>query len=234
MDYFPGKRIKVIGEKIPKWDEMLKIAVKTQDVSRLGYAGIDMVVDEDKGPLVMETNSRPGLDIQLVTNSSLRTRLERVENIEVPTIERGIEIAKNLFTDKVPGGSESHTRVLPVIENITLIAKGKDNASVTIPVKLDTGAYRTSIDEKLAKELGYEILSKKIMVTSASGAGYRRTVRIKYNLDGKIISSVASVTDRSKLHYKMIVGRKDLKGYLVNPEMDSEEEDLFEEVSDRN
>jgi alpha-L-glutamate ligase-like protein len=226
--YLPDTKIKTRGIKIPYWDEILKIAVKAQSVSGLGYAGVDIVVDKEKGPLVLEINSRPGLSIQLVNNASLRTRLERVEDIEVPNMERGIEIAKNLFAQSDYSKLEASSSVLSVIENVTFNARDGSGV-VTIPAKLDTGAFRTSIDENLVKELGYPILSRKIMVKSASGIGFRSTAKIKFKLKGKQISSIASVVDRSALQYKMIVGRKDLKGYLIDPEIANEEEDVFVE-----
>ena len=230
--YLPDKKIKTRGIKIPSWDEILNIAVKAQEVSGLGYAGVDIVVDKDKGPLVLEINARPGLAIQLVNNASLRTRLERVENIDVPNAQRGIEIAKNLFAEKDYSSLEASSSILSVIEKVTFNVKD-GGGSLTIPAKLDTGAFRTSIDENLVKELGYPILSKKIMVKSASGIGFRRTAKIKFKLEGRQISSIASVVDRSALQYKMIVGRKDLKGYLINPEIENEEDDeLIEDVSD--
>jgi len=231
VPYLPGTKIKARGIKIPSWDEILKIAVKAQEVSGLGYAGVDIVVDKEKGPLVLEINARPGLSIQLVNKSSLRTRLERVEKIEVPNADRGIAIAKNLFAEGEDGNSESSS-VLSVIEKVTF---NTSSGFLTIPAKLDTGAYRTSIDENLVEELGYPILSKRIMVKSASGIGSRRTAKIKFKLEGKQISSIASVVDRSALQYKMIVGRKDLRGYLINPEIENEEEDEFiEDVSNNN
>ena len=232
--YLPHTKIKTRGIRIPFWDDILKIAVKAQDVSGLGFAGVDIVVDKDKGPLVLEINARPGLSIQLVNKASLRTRLERVENVEVPNIDRGIEIAKNLFAEIDNSSIESSSSVLSVIEKVTFNAKD-GSGLLTIPAKLDTGAFRTSIDEGLVEELGYPILSKEIMVKSASGIGFRKTAKIKFKLNGKQIASIASVVDRSALQYKMIVGRKDLKGYLIDPKMENEEEDEFiEDISEAN
>jgi len=220
----PNTKIKTRGIKIPFWDEILKTAVRAQDVSGLGYAGVDMVVDREKGPLVMEINARPGLSIQLVNKTSLRTRLERVEKIEVPSVERGIEIAKNLFAETELGVAEKSSSVLSVIENVTF---NTQSGALTIPAKIDTGAFRTSIDEKLNKELGFSIHSKKVTVRSASGITYRPTSKIRYKLNGKQITSIANIVDRSHMQYKMIIGRKDLKGYLVNPEYDSDLDDEF-------
>jgi hypothetical protein len=38
------------GIQIPNWDEILNIAVKCQVVSKLGFAGVDIALDAEKGP----------------------------------------------------------------------------------------------------------------------------------------------------------------------------------------
>lgn len=69
--------------QIPFWNEMLEIAVKSPEVFKLGYMGIDLVLDQDKGPLMLEANVRPGLAIQLANQIGLRNRLKKVEKMNV-------------------------------------------------------------------------------------------------------------------------------------------------------
>ena len=45
----------------------------------LGYLGVDVVIDEDLGPLVLEVNAKPGLQVQNVTGVGLATRLKEVD-----------------------------------------------------------------------------------------------------------------------------------------------------------
>ncbi|WP_129116825.1 sugar-transfer associated ATP-grasp domain-containing protein [Halegenticoccus tardaugens] len=66
---------------VPNWDEVLATAVHAAEVSRLGYAGVDVVVDEEKGPVVLEVNARPGLGIQNSTFDGLLRRLDFVESL---------------------------------------------------------------------------------------------------------------------------------------------------------
>ena len=40
------------------------------------YLGVDIVIDQERGPLVLEVNVRPGLAIQLANRQGLRRRLE--------------------------------------------------------------------------------------------------------------------------------------------------------------
>ena len=49
----------VRGIKLPKWDEMLHLAVRVQQITEVGYLGCDIVLDHDEGPLLLEMNIRP-------------------------------------------------------------------------------------------------------------------------------------------------------------------------------
>ena len=88
----------------------------------------------------------------------------------------------------------------------------------TVKVKIDTGAFRTSIDENLAKKLGLldpeNILWEKAY-RSALGREERKVVGLTFYLKGKKIKTAASVSDRSKLKRVMILGRRDLLGFSV-------------------
>jgi alpha-L-glutamate ligase-like protein len=68
----------VVGFHIPRFDEILRIAVRASDATGLGYVGADVVVDEHHGPVVLELNARPGLAIQSANRAGLRPRLEAV------------------------------------------------------------------------------------------------------------------------------------------------------------
>lgn len=225
VSHIPGTKQKTRGIKLPDWDGLLYLAAKTQSVCGLGFAGIDIVFDAEQGPLVLETNARPGLSIQNANRDSLRTRLERIENMKRPTPERGVEMAKSLFAEGFSEKVEIKPRVLSVVEPIVI--HHKDRMKV-IKAKVDSGALRTSIDEKVVHELGLPHGNEQVLVTSASGQGYRPTVKFSYELGGKKIQSTATVADRSKLKYPMIVGRLDLKGFLIDPNKGGVEMDEIE------
>ncbi|HSN51358.1 MAG TPA: sugar-transfer associated ATP-grasp domain-containing protein, partial [Woeseiaceae bacterium] len=50
----------------------------------LGYLGVDMVIDADRGPLMLEMNARPGLNIQIANRTGLSTRISRIDEIYDP------------------------------------------------------------------------------------------------------------------------------------------------------
>lgn len=225
--FLPGTKIKARGIKIPDWDDVLFLAAKTAKASRLGYVGVDLVFDANKGPMVLEMNARPGLSIQNANLASLRPRLERIEHLEIGSIERGVEVAKSLFADDFSDKVQIRPKVLRVIEQITLSHEGNERV---IEAKLDTGAFRTSLDEELAKELGIPLLPKKIFVQSASGQSYRPAVKITFSLAGKKVTTTATIADRSHMSYPIIIGRRDLKGFYVDPASDSNPEEKIEEI----
>lgn len=69
----------VSGVRIPNWQALLEIAARSYELTGLGYQGIDIVLDRNKGPLVLELNARPGLAIQIANGAGLGTRLALVE-----------------------------------------------------------------------------------------------------------------------------------------------------------
>jgi len=92
------------------------------------------------------------------------------------------------------------------------------NYTKTVKARIDTGADQSSIDKNLAKELGLNKYIGKINVISANGIKLRDMIEINYNLAGKNIKGIFNISDRSNLNYKILIGRNDLKGFLVNPE----------------
>jgi len=219
--FFPQSKKKTAGIMLPNWDEILLLASQTQQIIRLGFAGVDIVIDAKKGPLILEVNARPGLQIQNANLASLRTRLERIEDMDIPSPQRGVTVGKTLFAEKFSEKVSTSPQILPVIYPISI--RTKDTIK-EISAKLDTGAYRSSIDESLARELGLEIEKEKVFVKSASGQAYRPTAKLSFQIAGKRITSQVTIVNRSHLRYPMIVGRVDLKGFLIRPETDSDQE----------
>ena len=60
------------GINLPQWDKILDTAVRTAMIIPLKYLGVDIILDEKKGPLVIEVNARPGWQIQNVNRMGLK------------------------------------------------------------------------------------------------------------------------------------------------------------------
>jgi alpha-L-glutamate ligase-like protein len=74
----PDRGVGLLGISIPQWDRILDIAATCQEMTGLGYLGVDIMVDETLGPLMIEVNARPGLAIQMANGVGLMRRLEPV------------------------------------------------------------------------------------------------------------------------------------------------------------
>jgi alpha-L-glutamate ligase-like protein len=74
----PDVDVDLIGIQMPGWNKILDIAVTCQEMTGLGYLGVDIMVDETLGPLMIEVNARPGLAIQMANGVGLLRRLEPV------------------------------------------------------------------------------------------------------------------------------------------------------------
>ena len=77
----PDTLAPIAGHRVPHWDRILEIAATGYEVSGLGYLGVDLVIDRDLGPLMLEMNARPGLNIQIANGAGLRPRFEMIERV---------------------------------------------------------------------------------------------------------------------------------------------------------
>ncbi len=64
---------------MPAWAEVLEVSRRAARAVPLGYLGVDVVLDREAGPLVLEINARPGLEIQNVTGQGLGPALALAE-----------------------------------------------------------------------------------------------------------------------------------------------------------
>lgn len=235
-DFSKKKRIKVNGIKVPEWRRVLETAVLSQKaIKGMNFVGVDVVLDKEAGPKVLELNARPGLSIQLCNKAGLKLRMNRVEDIEVRSTDHALTLAKYLFGEKffekveekekevliepleiikvkIPKGFE------PDLQKTKPVRKGKHRV-VDVRAKVDTGAYRSSIDESLAMKLGLlrdnNILYYRHYRSSLGRHHDRPVIGLSFWLKGRKVMTAANVADRHKLRTKFLLGRKDLNGFLV-------------------
>jgi len=221
----PGSKRKLRGIKIPDWTKILQMAVEASIASHMGYIGVDIVLHPQKGPMVLELNAQPGLQIQLANGAGLKKRLERVEDLDVRDAEHGVRIAKALFAERFADRVKADEGIKTIKASEIVRVLGLDGQEVKTVAKIDTGAWSSSIDRKLAKDLG---LLKKSRILwykrklSSLGHQERPVIPVTFWLAGRKIRTRMSVADRNKLTYKLLIGRIDLVGFLVNPEIEEE------------
>ncbi|WKZ25596.1 MAG: sugar-transfer associated ATP-grasp domain-containing protein [bacterium] len=221
--YKPNSNKKLRGIKVPYWNKILDTAVRAQVASGLGYAGVDIVLHPEKGPMVIELNAQPGLSIQLANMEGLKKRLDRVDDITVLSAEHGVKIAKALFASKFVKRVKNIDDVdtIKAVEEIKLL--DVNGRGIKILAKIDTGAWSSAIDISLARRLGL-LKKNRIIATrkklSALGEDERPVIALTFYLAGRKIATKVTVADRKILRYQVLIGRTDLQGFLVSPDIE--------------
>jgi alpha-L-glutamate ligase-like protein len=75
----PDTNVPVVGMRVPYWNEVLAMSRRVAEATGLGYVGVDIVVDADMGPMLLEANARPGLAIQIANAQGLLHRLAAID-----------------------------------------------------------------------------------------------------------------------------------------------------------
>ena len=81
VDEHPDTGALIAGLYVPHWDLILQSSARGYEVTGLGYLGVDIVIDRKHGPLILEMNARPGLNIQIANCAGLAHRLKRIDEI---------------------------------------------------------------------------------------------------------------------------------------------------------
>lgn len=78
----PDTNAPLLDLQVPNWYQLIALAASCYEVTQLGYLGCDIVLDEHKGPLLLELNARPGLSIQIANGAGLLPRLRKIEALD--------------------------------------------------------------------------------------------------------------------------------------------------------
>ena len=79
IDYHPDTLKSIVDLQVPYWDKILEIAASCYELTGLGYLGVDIVLDKEQGPLMLELNARPGLNIQIANREGVLHRYHAIE-----------------------------------------------------------------------------------------------------------------------------------------------------------
>ena len=106
VDVHPDTGASIAGLQLPGWGKILTLAARCYDLVGLGYLGVDIVLDRTLGPLILELNARPGLNIQIATGLGIGRRVQWVEeNCEAGlAVEARVEVARRNFDSASPEG----------------------------------------------------------------------------------------------------------------------------------
>jgi alpha-L-glutamate ligase-like protein len=80
IEIHPDLGTPLLGQQIPDWETVLKLAGLCYEMTHLGYLGADIMIGKEAGPMIIEVNARPGLAIQLANGEGLRDRFQLVHD----------------------------------------------------------------------------------------------------------------------------------------------------------
>jgi alpha-L-glutamate ligase-like protein len=101
IDRHPDTEQILSGLAIPHWNRLSLTAARCCELTGLGYIGADFVLDSDKGPLMLELNARPGLNIQIANRAGLKSRLETIDSLQHLPLdaEECVRLSTKLFAE---------------------------------------------------------------------------------------------------------------------------------------
>jgi alpha-L-glutamate ligase-like protein/uncharacterized protein (TIGR02421 family) len=203
------------GITIPRWEELLLIASKIQYTTNIGYLAVDLTLDAEQGPVLLEVNARAGLMVQVANLAPLRSRLERVAGLKVQTPEKGVSLAQDLFGAKVKSRQPEATPDKPLLGmRETLLVTGA-GTNVEVPAVISPDQERTIFASDLLQDL------KKADAVEPEN-GDEEAFRVKFTLGGKKIQTVVHEGNVQPASVRAIIGRRDLVGFLLDPSKTAE------------
>ncbi|ELZ24971.1 alpha-L-glutamate ligase [Halosimplex carlsbadense 2-9-1] len=190
----------------------------------LDYAGVDLMEGED-GWYVLEVNPTAGFKgLFDATGTSPAPYIAglAVERAGGSVDSERVEELSSFLDDSVPAckppsvsSGVADSLVIGYTEEV-LISGTKGSESVV--AKSDTGATRTSIDTRLAADIGAGPIKSITKVRSGSNKSSksRPLVDVVVGVGGTRHTVTASVEDRSHMNYPVILGRDILGDYQVD------------------
>ncbi|MCR9094809.1 MAG: alpha-L-glutamate ligase-like protein [bacterium] len=96
IEIHPDTNARLADIEVPDFAGLLRIATVAGTFSELGYVGVDLVLDAERGPVILELNARPGLAIQLANGAGLARRLSWLDEAidESAPLEDRIDLAR--------------------------------------------------------------------------------------------------------------------------------------------
>lgn len=114
------------------------------------------------------------------------------------------------------GGAADQPIVIGEKEPVKVV-NSENGKEIEVLAKIDTGATYSSIDKSVVEQLGIDLKhAKTVTIRSSLGEDKRPLVNVRLLVAGKVINTTATVTDRSDLTNKMLLGRRDLGNFLIN------------------
>jgi RimK family alpha-L-glutamate ligase len=205
-------------------EEVKTMAKRAADVVGLDYAGVDIVEGND-GYYILEVNPTAGFKgLFEATGRSpapfiARLAIERaggeVDNERVYELAATLDDSRPACMPTEPKPDDIERTSIGYIEEV--VAMGT-RGQKSVMAKSDTGATRTSIDSRLAAEIGTGPIKDIVKIKSGSlkSSKQRPVVDLVVGVSGRQHTVTASVEDRSHMDYPLLLGRDILQHYHVD------------------
>ena len=218
-------------------DAAAAMALEAADTIGLDYAGVDLVEGEE-GWHLLEVNPTAGFKglfeatgvspAPYVAKLAIETAGGEVDDEQVAALAAELD-------DSMPETASIEPE--PRSEGATTIGFTEDvlvsgtSGTERVVAKSDTGAARTSIDTRLAAEIGAGPIKSMTKVRSGSvkSGQARPVVDIVVGVGGDRHTVAASLQDRAHMDYPLLLGRDILQHYQVDVRRRSDAEQSNEE-----
>ena len=189
------------GIKIPFWEQVLLQATQIQQLITLGYLAVDIVIDANMGPALLEINARAGLNVQLANLAPLRERLDRVAGVKVQTAEKGVRVAQDLFGNKIERSIQalSGKKVIGMEEECVLNLK---HGTKTLVARMNPSVSKNYLETGLFRQFTHDPQAEN--------------VTLNYTLADERGKTVFFPMDMREVNYQVMLGSKALSNFFLD------------------
>ncbi len=195
-----------VGKQIPFWDQVLEIASICQKSTEIGFLSVDIAIDKHQGPVLLEINARAGLGIQLANLQPLRQRLEKVADLKITSVDKALQIAKDLFSEQP--------------KSRRLVKKNRPIISLYPIVKLQVGKTYQSINSHVSTQIKQSIISAEFIALHPEiNINSKKQINLKVKINQHKFFLKAHVRKfRNNRQFPLIIAAQELRGeFLIDP-----------------
>ena len=205
-------------------DRVREMALRSADVVGLDYAGVDLVEGDD-GWFVLEANPTAGFKgLYAATGRSPAPYIARqaielaggsVDGDRVRELSATLDDSRPSCTPVPEPTSFDEPVVIGFTERVVVSGT---TGTQTVIGKADSGAARTSIDLRLAADIGAGPIHTVSRVRSGSAreSKTRPVVDLVLGIGGAQHTVEANIEDRSHMNYPLLLGRDVLRNYRLD------------------
>ncbi|APE95066.1 ATP-grasp domain-containing protein [Halodesulfurarchaeum formicicum] len=212
-------------EAVPDLPEQAaSMAVEAADMIGLDYAGVDLVEGVD-GWHLLEVNPTAGFrglfkatghnPAASIATLAIETAGGSVDPDQVEQLAGVLDDSMPETVSQTKPNTREPTEVIGYTEEVLVSGT---SGTERVVAKSDTGAARTSIDTRLAAEIGAGPIKSMTKVRSGSmkTGKSRPIVDIVVGIGGDRHTVAASLEDRSHMDYSLLLGRDILEHYQID------------------